>query len=74
MSFCTDEEFTCDDGNCVDMSLRCDGTTNCQDGSDEKKCRLIVPNIGYNKFMVPPPLDGEYPNNIFSLSFLILRR
>ena len=53
-SFCTDEQFTCDDGNCVEMSQRCDGTTDCEDRSDEKECRLTVPNVGTNKFLVPP--------------------
>ena len=31
----------------------------CQDGSDEEGCRLIVPSVGYNKLLTPPPLPGD---------------
>ena len=59
LSFCSDEEYTCDDGNCVDMDHRCDGITQCEDKSDEKNCRIISPDENDNKFLVPPPLPGE---------------
>ena len=29
------------------------------DGSDEQECRRVVPNIGYNKLLTPPPLPGD---------------
>ena len=49
LSFCTDEEFTCNNGHCISMTLRCDGTADCKDRSDEKHCTLIAPNEEYNK-------------------------
>ena len=29
------------------------------DGSDEKDCRMVVPSIGYNKNIIPPPMPGD---------------
>ena len=36
-SFCSDDEFTCAEGHCVDLDLRCDGRSDCKDGSDEQE-------------------------------------
>ena len=41
------------------MDQRSDGVTDCEDKSDEKDCRLTVPNVGSNKFLVPPPAKGK---------------
>ena len=57
ISHCHRDEFTCSNGKCVNIDQRCDGITQCVDGSDEQNCRLVVPSIGYNKFLVPPPLE-----------------
>ena len=61
MSFsaCTETEFTCDDGMCVDMSERCNGRVNCLDKSDEIECNIIVAESSYNKEMNPPPMEDE---------------
>ena len=55
---CKEEgEFTCDDGQCIEMERRCDQVTgrepNCRDESDEIGCELIVFNSNYNK-NIPP--------------------
>ncbi|GIX92063.1 uncharacterized protein CG3556 [Caerostris darwini] len=36
---CGENEFPCDNGECVKMGLWCDGKKNCSDGSDETKCK-----------------------------------
>ena len=39
-------EFTCDDGQCIEMKRRCDQVTgkepNCRDESDEIGCKILV--------------------------------
>ena len=37
LSGCTKLEFTCTNGECIEMNHRCDGVTQCIDGSDEQE-------------------------------------
>ena len=46
-------DFTCDDGQCVKMKKRCDQVPDCKDKSDERNCKMMVREEGYNKG-VPP--------------------
>ena len=32
---CGSSDYQCDNGQCIDANLECDGTDNCFDGSDE---------------------------------------
>ena len=41
------------------MDLRCNGKTECRDGSDEQLYKMLVPSIGYNKYLIPPPQKNE---------------
>ena len=50
---CLEGEFTCDDGQCVRMEQRCDQLPDCEDKSDERGCKLLLLEEGYNK-RVPP--------------------
>ena len=35
---CEENEFTCFNGECIDMSYVCDGINDCGDNSDEVNC------------------------------------
>ena len=42
-----DEEYRCDNGQCIQRELLCDQAKNCRDGSDEMYCR-------HNKYLPRP--------------------
>ncbi|XP_074548166.1 kunitz-type protease inhibitor 1a [Halichoeres trimaculatus] len=44
---CTTEQFTCENGCCLDPGLECDASPQCSDGSDELKCEDLD-----NKFRI----------------------
>ena len=53
LSGCADDEFTCDDGQCIQMRDRCDQILDCRDKSDEQNCKIIIIKDGYNN-AIPP--------------------
>lgn len=53
-STCLDDEFTCDDGFCINMTKRCDNIQNCPtDVSDEVECKLLTVPSSYRKAYAP---------------------
>ena len=57
LSFCSLTQFSCDTGVCVDIERRCDQTEDCQDGSDEKNCRIV--KLDTDKYLKDKhPTDG----------------
>ena len=56
LTACTDEEFTCNDGLCLPLDLRCNGKPECKDNSDELECTIVIKDESYNKFLAPPPV------------------
>ena len=57
---CSEDEFTCNDGSCVDMETRCDRKANCQDISDEKNCKIVsFDPTKYVKDNPPQPILGD---------------
>ena len=51
---CKEEgEFTCNDGQCIEMEERCNQVPDCRDKSDEKQCQLIAFEDSYNKDIPP---------------------
>ena len=72
MSTCSEEEFTCDSGQCVPMEKRCNQLSDCRDKSDEKNCKVLVLEEGYNKFVPPIDLKDLMTNVSLSLDLLKL--
>ncbi|KAK7073638.1 hypothetical protein SK128_008954 [Halocaridina rubra] len=42
LTSCSEAEFTCDSGQCINLIRRCDTRYDCPDKSDENKCRPIA--------------------------------
>ena len=59
LTACKQNEFTCNDGQCVHIAERCDHLTQCEDESDEQNCKLLVFQHGYNKKVPPLVTNGK---------------
>ena len=46
---CSNTQFTCDDGQCIDIEERFDQSVDCEDSSDENNCKLLNMEKNYNK-------------------------
>jgi len=42
---CSGDEFRCDNGQCINATLRCDRKYHCRDGTDEFHCGKFVSQI-----------------------------
>ena len=66
VSSCNTDQFTCDNGNCVPLTGRCDSVANCDDVSDEKNCQLV--SLDENKYLKdkpPAPFNSsKFPVNV----------
>ena len=56
MSGCSDGQFTCNNGDCVSMEVRCDQAIDCYDKSDEENCEIISLERSYRKTAPPVSL------------------
>lgn len=43
---CTSDQFSCHGGGCILSSKKCDGTSDCEDGSDESNCGELIAWLG----------------------------
>ena len=71
MSGCKDGNFTCFDGQCVNMNKRCDQVPNCRDHSDERGCNVLVLEEGYNKRVLPVGKNEEKMDEITPVAVVV---
>ena len=55
LTSCKSNQFTCNDGLCVNLEDRCNGQPECKDTTDEINCKVIETDQSYNRFLSPPP-------------------
>ena len=53
MSTCNASEFTCSNGQCIPLLLRCNGVEECVSGSDEIDCTIVQFPPSYNAALAP---------------------
>ena len=61
LSSCEDNEFTCWDGDCINIGERCDQVFDCSDQSDERDCQMLVLEDSYKRSV--PPLISAIAEN-----------
>ena len=54
-------DFTCDDGSCINKYKRCDDVNDCDDASDENNCTIVKLEEDYRRGD-PPKLAGNEIN------------
>ena len=59
LSTCSEGQFTCGDGECIDIDFRCDRAKHCRDWSDEIDCNIVQTPEGYLKEFVPINLEKD---------------
>ena len=59
------EELTCHSGNCISLEERCNGGKDCDDGSDEDNCNLVIISKSYRN-VNPPKLDKNKETRIIT--------
>ena len=67
LSSCKDDEFTCNDGTCIDIEKKCDLVNNCLDDSDEEFCNILSTNYfkkSYENWM--PDIKISEDDNILA--------
>lgn len=59
------QEFTCNNGNCIPLNQVCDRRAQCEDKSDELDCSTVLRPDGYQPTLPPPSVNGTGPLPVF---------
>ena len=59
LSGCNNNEFSCLNGQCIDIENRCDRKYQCSDLSDESNCNIVQSTDRTNKDFVPPQVNQD---------------
>jgi hypothetical protein len=59
LTTCDKEQFTCDNGFCIEMGKRCNSRPDCSDLTDEFDCDNLQLGTSYQKYIAPPPTTGS---------------
>ena len=54
LTHCKEDEFTCANGECIDLLKKCDVKIDCLDASDEKNCQILDINKSIYQKQLPP--------------------
>ncbi|XP_068224918.1 uncharacterized protein [Palaemon carinicauda] len=69
-----EEEFTCDDGSCINITSRCNMIPECNDWSDEKNCTRIKLPTAYMSDIPPKlPMDFSIAVDIYHVEVNLLK-
>lgn len=74
LTSCHDNEYTCNDGTCIEKSRRCDLSVDCDDQSDELDCSVVVVPQGYASQLPPPTYKGTPLPILFGLNITSVRQ
>lgn len=58
LTLCRPElEWTCNDGECISITQRCNSVRDCADASDEVNCNAVILH-NYDRSLLPPPTQN----------------
>ena len=58
LNSCSEDEFLCNNGECIPMARRCNIEKDCSDQSDEQNCNIVTLAEGYNRKIPPATRSG----------------